>query len=398
MLFSNCTKWPSRQRKPEQESVPLSVRTAERPPLRRRCDVEKRTDGSAFWGPSVHSGQPEKTAAPPPLPWKSTQKSDFSMRTVSSEERSANEQQRRDRACAMRTASIRHGDAPLTRDTEASANLRRFDRDAYAGRVTFPPGGKHTKTKSEFFVSPAEVQVWKQGLTTMSRRQFRAHPPAKSDAGELGLAEIQKHMLSSHFAVGVEPTAPAAGAAGWSSQTAAVFSPRSGLRDRPTRAVSSGESSVPLRDANLPDGVAGLVTTTSADFATVPHRVIMERRRLRGSGSQTPQTARLPPHCDARLLDAVPPAEKLSTPIRKQLRPSTAGNGARTGTRVHGAHSWQLGYSEDHPARFLTEQRLAFRRLQYAPDPKTVMHDMERQRSERRGSRDQMLHSSAVPL
>jgi len=394
MLFSSCTKYPKRQRRPEDQPVPPESRVAAKPPLRRRCDVEKQTNGSSFWGPTIRKGEAaEAGAAPPALPWRSMQHSDFWSREVSSAERSATETQRRDRAVQMRTESIRHGDEPRTKHSEAADNLRRFPREFYAGRVRYPPGCKHNKTKSEFYVSPAEVTAWRKGLAAMSHRQFCQRPNTASRP-EVGLAEIQHDMLSSHFAVGNEHSSPSRGAADWSSQTSAVYSPRKGLQVCPERRNGKGESSVPLRDANLAGSAPMMVTTTATCFSSAPHRMILEKRRAAAAAQAADgsQTSRREP------LGRPPRPEDLSALIRKQVRPHTAGT-RDTPTRVHGAHSWQLGYSDDKadPAKYVTEQRLAFRGVEYKTGA-DIRAEQDLQAQERRGSRERIVHTSAVPL
>ena len=306
-----CTKYTPKVETPKH----LGSRVAEHASVRRRNEVEGGTSGKVLWG-SMQAAAGMQTH---PKVWTTSNKVDYPTRrceTVSPEEV-------RLRSTHMRTESICFGD---DRTTMRKSIMQDLPREHYIGRLMHRRGTAHNKTKSELFVSPAEVDEWKnKHLVAMSHRQFIGKTSGSSRENEVSRKAIQRDMLASHFDVGFPEetrgeTHCRAGSAGGSradgfvraEAVTAAATPKLAKTPFPPAAKAKGvASSVAIVDPNWKP----LNSTTSSLYGASVSGVV------RSQFAQRPNSAG--------------PA----------FQPRQPDEGSQRAT-MHSKHSWKLGYDE----------------------------------------------------
>ena len=320
-MYAQCTKYI-----PRSEPTPdMAPREADWVIVKKRSDMEKKTEGASFWG-NMAAEEGKQTH---PTVWKTSNSTDYPKRVGSYYNDTETVRQR---ANFMRTQSITLGD---DRTAMKAIKMAQLSRDNYVGRSRFMKNGRHTKTKSDLYICPAEIENWKQRhLVAMSHRQFQGPPAAAVDGSDSRQAKaIQKEMLTSHVCVG----------------------------------------------NNSPDSTERWLSLTQSDYKATPASA---HNRFRKSNLVTSSSISLANYCgDSPVASKInssivrPNTATQSNKKSKLKYPSGVGNQhsvsfyPRTKTveekqqrsLVHTQHSWKLGYDGPDPNRYvLYSQSLLF--------------------------------------
>ncbi|KAJ9452197.1 hypothetical protein DIPPA_02540 [Diplonema papillatum] len=385
MMYAQCTKHNQRR---AARPVDLRDRSAENPKITKRTDVERGTEGKVFWGDM----RPEEGKQTHPKVWVTSHHVDYPQRQLEARDTNVI----KSRSDFMRSESIKLGGekTPMER-----SSMQKLDRAHYVGGIRHLRGGDSTKTRSELYVCPAEIEEWKKKhLKAMSHRQFGPVVPSapQGPADEAGTCRaIRKDMLRSHFQVGSVDEADARPAAWVTSkqvdypkQTQAQFAANI-LHSRVDLdgQIKASSSSLALNNPNWSEKP---VTTSASDY---PNRLKQQIHMLRAASAPTSRPPPIGGSPGHRI--RIPPVETAASVHESTL------SSDKTRSLQHTRHSWKLGYEDRDHNMYTTQNQVAFTNVVFTPKNGkscSLSASMASNTADRRNSIRRMLHKSSVPI
>eukprot|EP01063_Lacrimia_lanifica_P020728 TRINITY_DN28020_c0_g1_i1.p1 TRINITY_DN28020_c0_g1~~TRINITY_DN28020_c0_g1_i1.p1 ORF type:complete len:350 (+),score=86.20 TRINITY_DN28020_c0_g1_i1:68-1117(+) len=346
MTFSTCTKYTGRRDPP----VHLGTRCADPSQRRTRAEVEPTTHGKVFWG-----DMPNRV-------WGTSNKIDYPTRGGGKVDPDIV----KNRAQFMRSGSIKLGDAAGKH--RVRRQMQELDRDHYVARVMYRKGDTHSKTKSELYVCPSEVQEWKtRHLETMSKRQFTGEGSGNEGTGATVEARnaVRKEMLGSHFCLGEDGKSETGQ---WLSRTREDFAGHQ-PPSHPASAAAKHHPTESSLSLSAPD-----ISPSTPSFPSRLKQTVIKARPKSAGAARTDTYSNI---CK----DAAPQLSSVQ-------RDATSNRASQ-----HRTHSWRLGY-DDNANRFVTQQRVFFRPVSYTCSTEQKASYLREKYHARRDSQQRMFTSS----